>query len=127
VRSLLATCFVAAACLGCHRPFPVKPASACTPEPGAGCLQAGGAPGTLVVQNLAHASLCRVHLRPASGDDWTEPVDETTVIATGFAFDLHVKPGLWDVKLSDCSGAVLAQRLRVPLSDAGAVLTLPAD
>lgn len=127
MRARWAVTLVALSAAACHRPFPVKPAGACSPDPGAGCLEAGGAAGALVIRNLSKANVCHVHLRVSSGDDWTEPVDDNTAIGSGFAFDLHVKPATWDVKVSDCAGNVLVERLRVPLAEAGAALTVPAE
>jgi hypothetical protein len=103
--------------------MPAK-AEPCTPTPGAGCLAVGGEPGVLVLRNQSHAKICGVHLRPASADDWSEPVDDTTPIPEGYALDYHLAARGWDIKAMDCNGAVRVQRVGISLSTAGATLTL---
>jgi hypothetical protein len=113
----------ALALAGCRHALPAK-VEDCTPVAGAGCLTVTGAPGVLVLHNQSHAKICRVHLRPASGDDWSEPIDDATPIPEGYSLEYHVAAHAWDVKAMDCAGGVKVQRVGVPLTNAGATLTL---
>lgn len=71
----------------------------------------------VTIRNDGPADLCAVYISPAGSDIWEDDwLERRALLSAGSARGFPVAPGLYDLRVLDCAGAVAAERRSVQVS-----------